>query len=104
MPSSAATAQSPNFNRGVIEEKTWWRYYNFLHDNPDLEHDIWSICDDLYMNPFLLPGRCKNNGRDKGIALTVDIPRGNPAIANLDRPAYLRQQFIYPESSCEVSG
>ena len=48
IPSSAATAQSPNFNRDGTDEKTWWRYYNFLHDNPDLEHDIWSICDDLY--------------------------------------------------------
>lgn len=101
--SLAMAQQSPNFNCDINVETTWWRDYKFLNDNPDLEAAVWSICDNLYMNTFLLPGRRKLKGREKGIAVTVDRPRGNRAIVNLDRPAYLRQQFVSPESSCEVS-
>ncbi len=103
MPCSITTAQSPHFNRDINDEMTWWRDDKFFDHNPDLEAAVWSICDDLYMNTFVLPGRRKHKGREKGIVVTVDRPRGNRAIANLDRPAYLRQQFVDPQSSCEVS-
>ena len=101
-PSPNTNNPNPNStqSRNSNDEVTCWIEQDFIKENMDLLPDIWALLDDLFTHPFRLP----DAGDSKGIVVTVDSPRGNPPLLNINRPSYLRNQFVKVEEKRSCRG